>query len=243
MTQFPLGAGELESLTRDLDECHRASSPAAGRGTWSRRRLLASAGAAAVGTILLSSCVTDDATGPRPGDRQGRRQSTDMDVAAMAAGLELLAVATYQAGLDAAATGRFGRLPDAFATFARTSQSHHRDHAAAWNALLAAGGTDEVTGVDLTVKTAVVDPAFAKVTDVRGLAALALTLEDMAAATYLNAVQNLLAGTDALVVAASIQPVEMQHSTVLRLLLGDDPAVGRAFATTAGARDPDDQIG
>ncbi len=44
----------------------------------------------------------------------------------------------------------------------------------AWNAVLAGADKPTVTGVDKTVKDAVVDPAFAKVKDVGGLATLAL---------------------------------------------------------------------
>jgi Ferritin-like domain len=98
-----------------------------------------------------------------------------------------------------------------------------------------------VTGVDQTVKTTVTDPALAKVTDVAGLAKLALALEDAAAATYLGAL-TLVSSKGGLQTTASIQPVEMQHAAILNLLLGQYP-VPDSFAKTAGARGPTDQIG
>ena len=53
--------------------------------------------------------------------------------------------------------------------------------------MLTGAGKKAVTGVDLTVKKRV-DKAFAKVKDVPGLAMLALDLENVAAATYLAAI-------------------------------------------------------
>jgi len=77
--------------------------------------------------------------------------------------------------------------------------------------VLSGAGATPVSGVDMTVKTGVVDPAFAKVTDVPGLGKLALALENVAAATYLEAITvvNAPAGIKT---AATIEPVELQHA-------------------------------
>ena len=53
--------------------------------------------------------------------------------------------------------------------------------------MLTGAGKKAITGVDLTVKKGV-DKAFAEVKDVPGLAMLALDLENVAAATYLAAI-------------------------------------------------------
>jgi hypothetical protein len=166
----------------------------------------------------------------------------DLAIAALAAALENTAVATYQAGLDAATAGKLGAVPPAVATFAKTAQAQHKDHAAAWNAVLTAAGKPAVMGIDKTVQDTIVTPGFATVKDVVGLAKLALALEDAAAATYLNGIENALQDRGAIKVAASIQPVEMQHSAILRFVLGDYP-VPDSFAKVAGARGPDDVIG
>ena len=102
-------------------------------------------------------------------------------------------------------------------------------------------GKPAVTGLDKTVQDRIVTPGFANVKDVVGLAMLALALEDVAAATYLNGIENALQDVGAIKVAASIQPVEMQHSAILHFVLGDYP-VPDSFAKTAGARGPDDVI-
>jgi hypothetical protein len=127
-------------------------------------------------------------------------------------------------------------------TFAQTAQAQHRDHAAAWNAVLTGAGKQAVTGVDKTVQDAVVTPALANTHTVVDLAKLALSLEDVAAATYLNGIQNTLQGVNGIKVAASIQPVEMQHAAILHLVLGDYP-IPDSFAKTTGARTTSDTIG
>jgi hypothetical protein len=240
---------ELSALTADLEEMHRASLPALRRGVamvTSRRGFLAGTGLVAGGLVLAAcgsgsssnaSAGTDATTAPPANSAM----ETDLKVAALATGLENLAVQVYQAGIDAAKAGKLGAVPPAVVTFAQTAQMQHRDHAGAWNAILKSAGRPEVAGVDQTVKTAVTDPTLAKVTDVAGLAKLALALEDAAAATYLSAL-SILSSKGGIQTTASIQPVEMQHAAILNLLLGQYP-VPDAFAKTAGARGPTDQIG
>jgi hypothetical protein len=80
------------------------------------------------------------------------------------------------------------------------------------------------------------------VKSVPDLAKLALGLENVAAATYLNGIQNVLQDNGAIKIAASIQPVEMQHAAILNLLLGSYP-IPDSFAKTDGARGPTDTIG
>ncbi|HZN13320.1 MAG TPA: ferritin-like domain-containing protein [Acidimicrobiales bacterium] len=241
---------ELLAMTRDMDEMHHDTLPRMheAASAWAeeigavrptRRGFLIGAGAA-LGAVALAACGGDDKKKAVSGGTSNL--SGDLAVAALAAGLENLAVATYQAGLDAATAGKLGAVPGAVATFAKTAQSHHRDHAAAWNGILTSAGKAKVTGVDLTVKSAVVDPGFANVKNVVDLAKFALGLEDVAAATYLNGIQNALTSKGAIQTAISIQPVEMQHSAILNFVLGQEP-VPAAFATTQGARPPTDKLG
>lgn len=214
----------------------------------SRRGFLIGAGAT-VGGLLLAACsksksspTTTATTAAGRGVGKGNPYTGDLAVAALAASLENLAVATYQAGLDAATAGKLGAVPPAIATFAKTVQSQHKDHAGAWNSIITNAGKTPITGVDTTVKDAVVTPGFAQVKDVPGLAKFALVLEDAAAATYLNAIQNALKDNGAIKIAATIQPVEMQHSAILHFVLGDYP-VPDSFAKTDGARPLSDTIG
>ena len=256
---------ELEQLTADMDDAHHDLMPAMHESAteWvelnremrcgvgrvvnkvtSRRRFLVGSGAAVLGGLFLAACSDDDketaGAGGTTTTAAGGELSGDLAVAALAASLENLAVGTYQAGLDAATAGMLGTVPPAVATFATTAQKHHNDHAAAWNSVLTGAGKKAVTGVDLTVK-ADVDRAFAEVSDVGGLAVLALELENVAAATYLSGIA-ILSDDGAIKTAASIQPVEMQHAAILNFVLGNYP-VPDGFSKTEGARGPDDKIG
>jgi outer membrane murein-binding lipoprotein Lpp len=257
---------ELQQLTGDMDDMHHDLMPAMHEraAEWaeldrelrvgissisghvsSRRHFLVGSGAAVLGGLLLAACGNDKKKPPASGATTTAAAGTgkltgDLAVAAVAAALENLAVGTYQAGIDAATAGSLGAVPPAVATFATTAQKHHEDHAAAWNSVLTGAGKEAVTGVDLTVK-ADVDQAFAAVKDVGALARLALSLENTAAATYLSGIA-VLGDTGAIQVAASIQPVEMQHAAILNFVLGNYP-VPDPFAKTALARTPDDKIG
>jgi hypothetical protein len=174
-----------------------------------------------------------------PAKSSTQKLTGDLAVVALAASLENLAVGTYQAGIDAATKGSLGDVPPAVVTFAQTAQSQHRDHAAAWNAVLTGAGKKAVNGVDVTVKKSV-DKAFAKVTDVPGLAKLALDLENVAAATYIAAI-DVVKTPAGIKTAATIQPVELQHAAILHFLLGEYP-VPDAFAKSTGARPVSDAI-
>jgi hypothetical protein len=124
------------------------------------RRAFLVGSAATLGAAALAACGSSSskpssstsgtsATGSKPGTSGA---SVDLHVAALATSLENLAVATYQAGIDAATAGKLGTVPPAVVTFATTAQQQHRDHAAAWNAILTGAGKPAVTGVDTTVK-------------------------------------------------------------------------------------------
>jgi hypothetical protein len=252
--EIQITESELVALTRDLDDMHHDTLPKMHEaiadlreGGSTRRGFLLGAAGLAAGALIVAACGSDnnnEAASSPTGAASGSNSKLtgDLAVAAVAAGLENLAVNTYQAGLDAATAGKLGTVPPAVATFAKTAQSHHRDHAAAWNSILTGAGKTAVTGVDKTVQDAVVTPGFANVHNVVDLATFALGLEDVAAATYLNGIQSALQDSGAIKIAASIQPVEMQHSAILHFVLGEYP-IPDSFAKIDGARGPDDVIG
>ena len=72
-------------------------------------------------------------------------------------------------------------------------------------------------------------------------ATLALSLENGAAATYLTAI-DAVKSPAGIKVAATIQPVEMQHAAVLNFLLGQYP-VPDTFAKMDDTRTTSDKIG
>ena len=71
--------------------------------------------------------------------------------------------------------------------------------------------------------------------------ALALDLENVAAATYLAAI-DVVKDPAGIRTAASIEPVELQHAAILSFLLGQYP-VPDSFSKRSGARPASDMIG
>jgi hypothetical protein len=195
-----------------------------------RRRFLAVTGMAAGAGVVLVACgddssneadgtatgLTTTTTAPAAGGAQG-----DLAIAQGAAGLEVLAVNTYGAALDAAAAGDLGPVPDAVAEFATTAKRQHQAALDAWNGVLADAGEAEVTMPPADLER-MVDEQFGQVTDVNGVAQLANMLEQTASQTYLDA-QTMLEGADARTLAGSIQVVDQQHSAVLNFVLGEYP--------------------
>jgi hypothetical protein len=165
----------------------------------------------------------------------------DVGFAGLAASVENLLAATYQTALDAAGDGKLGTVPASLTTLVKTLQSHHRDHAAAWNAILTAAGVSAVTGVDATLQTSVAQPGLTSLKTATGLAQLVIGLERIAAATYLEAAQDGLTTTGAVQTAIAIQPVEMQHVAILELFVTDTPVPG-SFASATGARTVGDSV-
>lgn len=224
-------------------------------GPLSRRRVLIGGGLGAV-AALVAACGGDDgetaSTGnattttaaPGEGSESESESETeteatvveaatgDLGVAQLAASLEVLAVQTYGAALDAAGSGALGDVPPAVATFVTTAMEHHQAHLDAWNEVLLTADLEAITSPPADLK-ATVDDELAKVEDVAGAAELALLLEQTAAATYLTAIPE-LEDEAAIGLAASIQPIDMQHVAVLLFVLGEYP-VPDTFAQTGMA--------
>ena len=107
--------------------------------------------------------------------------------------------------------------------------------------MLTGAGKKAVTGVDLTVKKSV-DKAFAEVKDVPGLAKLALDLENVAAATYLAAI-DVVKNPAGIKTAATIQPVELQHAAILQLPARPVPGARRVRQEHRRPHRSSDKIG
>jgi hypothetical protein len=247
--ELGISDAELRSLTAEMVDAHNDTYPKMRsavaewtevesrsiRGAVSRRGFIATASAMIAGGVALAAVPAAAATRPvlataGAGSTQG--VPLDVVVAGLAASLENLAVATYAAALKAAGEGKVGTVPAAVATFAKTAMAQHKDHAAAWNSIIQTVGYKPITAVN-PVYLKLVDADFAKVKNVTGVAELALTLEGAAAATYLEAIKA-LSTPSAIAIAASIQPVEMQHMAILNFVLGKYP-VPAAFGSSAAA--------
>ena len=248
--------GELVSMTTELDELHRDVGVPAMREhvadmiegvagsllPTTRRSFLLGAGAVAAGgaAIMIGGAPTWAAASTRSltmlhGEEAASASfpptglKGDLAVAAVAASLENLAVFAYTAGLSAAAAGKLGAVPPAVATFATTVKAQHVEHAAAWNGVLKANHKAAITVTNPTL-TPTVQSEFAKVTDVAGLAQLAIMLESIAAQTY-QAETSMLKSSAAIGLSSSIQPVEMQHIAILYYVLGMYPGSQTASGT------------
>ena len=226
---------------------------AARRGL-NRRGFLGAAGALGA-AAFLAACGSDDKKESTPTTSGGGSEETtttageeettttaaeggggdDLKVGAFAASLEVLAVNTYKAALDAATAGDLGDVPPAVGEFAMTAMEHHQAALDAWNGVLTEAGEAEVTDPPADLETTV-NEAFGEVKDVGGVAQLALMLEQIAAATYLSAIP-VLTSEGAIKLASSIQPIDMQHVAVLLFALGEYP-VPDVFAKTDMAAMP-----
>src|ERR1700678_2233065 len=140
---------------------------------------------AASATATGSAAATATGAAAAVAGGEGQALSGDLQVVAMAASLENSGIATYMAGIKAATAGKLGTVPPAVVTFAQTAMAQHEDHQKAWNAVLNSAGKKSVTAVDPVIQP-VINTAFAKVTNVTGLAELALMVEDIAGETYQN---------------------------------------------------------
>lgn len=211
--------------------------------TASRRRFLFTGGAAVLGLMAAAcgksasspSTTTNVATTGAP-SASGAPSSTaasgatgDLTVGKAAAGLEVLAVGTYKAALDAASAGKLGAVPPAVAEYVTTAMGHHQAYLDSWNKVLKSNGQAEVTQPDAKLKP-LVDQQFAQVKDVTGAAKLALMLEDIASATYLKALPG-LQSKDAILLAGQGAVITMQHAAILHYALGEYP-VPETFAKT-----------
>lgn len=218
-----------------------------------RRFLMGSAGVA--GALVLAACGDDDEGGSgdtttttagddtttTAGDDTttttagGGDASGDLKVGAFAASLEVLAVNTYTAAGQAATEGKLGEVPPAVGEFVTTAMEHHQAALDEWNGVLEAAGEPAVDKPPADLEKTVNDK-FAEVRDIPGAAMLALELEQIAAATYLAAIPELMS-KDAIGLAGSIQPIDMQHVAVLLFALGEYP-VPDTFASTEMAAMP-----
>lgn len=235
----------MKSSLLDLSSSIRERGAIIGGSMASRRGFMAG-GTAVIGGLLLTACgsSSNKTTGtPSSGATTGSSApSSGGDSAALAtnASLENLAVFAYGAALKAAPMGKFGKtVPPAVAEFATHAMKQHKDHADAFNAALMNAGGQAYTKPDPAL-TPTVLKLFGAVHSVPGLAMLALTLENTAAATYTKQMGE-LTSPDALSAVATIAPVERQHAAILSFVLGEYPVPDTFVklgptATSLGAR-------
>lgn len=176
-----------------------------GRRTFLQRSLLAAGvvGGGALGASMFSRMMTTAYAA----------SSADVMMLQTAASIENLAIAVYTkaAGLPPAVSG--AAIPTVKAFVVMTIKQH-TDHAAAFNAAAVQLGGVAQPKIDQVVYDAVVAPALTKIKGPADVVALAQTLEDAAAQTYVKFGGD-VDDKNALNAFATIAPVEAQHSAVL----------------------------
>jgi len=144
--------------------------------------------------------------------------ATDVQILQTAASIENLAVSAYKTALTLPYIGGSSANP-VITAFAKTTMSQHAQHAQAFNsAVTALGGAAQnnpdpkyVPVVDSAVKSITSDSPSA---GALAVVELAMTLENVAAETYVNNC-SMLSDTNAKKITASIMGVEAQHVAVL----------------------------
>lgn len=209
----------MRTIADDLGELHFGARPAA--VDESRRRFVrrlglggvATLGAAAVPAAVLApaaNAAEGQGAGSTTGGAGHELPDVDLMIAEFAIGLELAARAAYEVVIQTR------RLSPAEEELCRTFASHHLDHANALAVL--AGENDSSTSSPNASVVASVQPQLAGASDARGLLRVLYSVEEGAAATYLQALGQLESPTAA-GAAASIMPIEAQHAVVLGQLL------------------------
>jgi len=241
-SQGDSGHDEADAARQFLFDRRRFLTRAAGTAGGIAGVALLAACSSSSSTATASATATSSAAATATGaaasvDGEGQALSGDLQVVAMAAGLENSGIATYMAAIKAATTGKLGPVPLAVVTFAETALAQHQDHQKAWDAVLTAAGKKPVTAVDPVIQPTI-NAAMAKVTSVTALANLALLVENTAGETYQNGL-SVIKSAAGIKTAASIQPVEFQHAAILSFVLGKYP-VPNAFTGVSLARPPSD---
>jgi hypothetical protein len=197
-------------------------------GVPSRRQFLEVGGVSIAGVALLAACGDDDddtaattgttAAGGTTATTMGGTGTTaaagggaemDLVLARTAASLEALAVATY----DTAATSGLVTTA-AVGDAAKLFMDHHQQHLDALNGVVTGAGQMAVTEPNAAVKAAVVDRAVMAAKTEADIVALAFTLEEAAAQTYVFAATQL--STPALrATIMTIGGIEAQHRALL----------------------------
>ena len=208
---------ELRSLVADVDDVHHESmrtfkdeleevhlGETARKLASARRRFMKQAG---VGAAVFSFGNMMAFAG-----RAAAADPPDIGAAQYAAGVELAAVAAYQA-----AAGR-KLLDEGTLKLATTFASHHQAHAATFNSILS-GAKAATTDKPDQALLEQFGPMIADAKDAPALLEIAFTLETAAASTYYAAL-GVLTIPDAALAVAQILPVESQHAVVLGTALG-----------------------
>ncbi|MEQ1788219.1 MAG: ferritin-like domain-containing protein [Acidimicrobiales bacterium] len=220
-----ISAKELRHMASDVDDMHHEAMRtfkeeaaelhlSATRGA--RRSFLKKSGLAAVGGTLLT-VGGGIAPFTRLGGLAAAQELTDTVIAGYAQGVELAAVAAYQAAAP--------KLSGDVLAVATLFAGHHQEHADAFGAVAGDDAPPEanaklVAAVTPTLEAvAAAEPSEELTAQILGFAK---GVENQAAYTYAFALTALQDPAFA-AATSTILPIEAQHATVLSLALGEGP--------------------
>lgn len=158
----------------------------------------------------------------------------EVAIIAVLASVEASTVALYTAAVDAAAAGTFGTVPPAVVQYLTTALQHHSGALTTWSDVLLSAGQPDVSAPPELADS--FGQHLAAVTDVAGVVTVAVNVERVAAATYLEVVGQ-LQSRPAVFLAASILPVYQRFVSTLLFLLGQY-SVPEAFTSVEAAYRP-----
>jgi hypothetical protein len=201
-----LQSDAMKTAHRDLDAYVEAAQEAKfeqarEKTTWLTPSRLVAAGVAGAGLAAFGASSAFAADGP-----------TDVMALQTAAGIENLAVFTYKTALSLPFIGG-STANGVVKAFAMKTMAQHSDHAAAFNAAAVKLGGKAQTATDPKY-TPIVSAAVPTIKGALDVVGLAITLEDVAAQTYVKDV-GLVSTADLRQLFASVAGVESQHKAIL----------------------------
>jgi hypothetical protein len=201
-----LHSDAMKGARRDLADYVDASQEAEFVRSRNRERLVTNRGLIAAG-VVGAGLVAFSASPAFAADK-----STDIMALQTAAGIENLAVFTYKTALTLPFIG--GSTANAVVkAFAMKTMAQHADHAKAFNAAATGLGGKAQSATDPKY-TPIVSKAVPTIKSAADVVALAITLEDVAAQTYVKDV-GLVSTPDLRQLFASVAGVESQHKAIL----------------------------
>lgn len=212
----------LSSLREMFDPDRGATNADRARllGVPDRRGLFKIGGIGIAGAALLAACGDDSETPAAvttttraSGSGASGSAALDLTLAKTAASLEFLAVETYTTAVKSGLV-----TTAAVGDAAKLFQSHHQAHLDALNALLVANGAAKIAAPNAAVKSMVVDPAVKAAKTEADIVAIAYTLEDAAAQTYVFATTQ-LSKPELRSTLMTIAGVEARHRAILAFMV------------------------
>lgn len=212
------------ALAQILDGAGRTAPGAVPTGGPTRRGFLRLSGATVLGAAILAACGNDNGEGGATGTDTTETTegitgaNQDLALARTAASLEILAVNTYNTGIDSGLVKN-----KAVADAAKLFRDHHQAHADALNGAIEKAGGQKVTEQNQAVFDALVAPAVQKAKAEADIAKLALDLESAAAQAYTFAAGQLSVPALRSTIM-TIGGIEARHAAILRVVaLGGAP--------------------